>query len=1558
MRKRALGSPAWIACLGVVFAASAAFGAQKVSVMGQLKTGKVLSADQLQIAVKGNGAAKQAPTSYPAIFKVEGNKVEFSVAWSKGSASVGAILPENQDYVSLLIVIDEATGTASARVVDSFSGNPANIGSYNVPSAAQQQVIQRLRMDSPYGRTVDVSAAQVGGCTAAELLTLVAQPGEPFGADLIACNDGVTTLATQWAQSFAVPGAGAQSLQCFDIGVAQADADTDVTLTVYTDATPATGPSTADLTVVGSTSTTIPAGTFGMYTIDLSGAGISVNGGDQMVFEVQVPALGHLFFLATSGDAGDGPSYILAPDCGAADYLDIGAAGFPGAQWEWVVGLGAPVVVDGACCDTMTGTCAQSTNVDCEGDFTEAALCADVTCDISIPGDTCDNCIGIAPGDSLLANNTGAGDNGTTTCDFGGAEIDQWFCYTATCDGEATASTCAAATEAGINDTILGVFDSCGGAEIICNDDDDTCAEGDFHSTATWAITSGSTYAISVSGWGNTGEGEYQLSLSETCVGPCGPGAGACDAPNGTPGCDDVACCEAICAADSFCCDTEWDQICADAAAVDPTCTGASGDGGTDNCVDGPEAIAGEGTFPFNNAAATTDGPVDVLCEAFGEQGIDNDVWFCWTNTCANAGNVTVQSCGLTGVDTRIAAYNGCDCPVGPDTAAACNDDTCGLQSLITIASNPGDTHLIRVGTFPGAAGGTGSISIACPIDTGNLPCNEPPANCQDYDLANASQSNDTAFTSYDDFSPDADGDITSICWWGAYIPAIAGDNFRVDYYEDSGGLPGAQIGSFSGASLTVTGPEDTGDLVAAQAPIYEYTGEHAAVSVTAGNCYWISIVNNADGGATWFWSDSLDPNGNGQRIVDAGPDGPNPGDGVFGLDFAFCINGALGDNSCPPVPLPECPQDIFPGCGDPGAGDCLTANGTPFCANESCCCTVCDLDAFCCDTEWDQICADAAATLDPCLGPQGACCFDDGTCNVTSEDTCNSNGGSWLGENTTCDQCPAAARCCTNDGGCAVLTETACEAAGGLFIADEVDCSQATGPSTTYDGAGALAIPDGDPAGISQTITVGDSFNVAEVEVSLDVTHTWIGDICATLEHNGTSVTVVQRIGEPGLGCAGGCCACDGDNMSLDLDDDAGMVPPCPGDGTGPNGLFLPAEALSAFDGMDSAGDWTLTIADNAAQDTGSLDAWSITLSEPAGGGDELCPAFGACCCIGDCFVTTEDDCIAQNGNFLEGENCDLPPGDTTTLDGAGFDIPDGDPAGASDTVAMGMSFPVQDINISLDVTHTWIGDLCATVEHNGTSVTVLQRVGEPGLGCAGGCCACDGDDLSLDFDDSAAAAPACPGDGTGPVGVVLPQEALSAFNGMDSAGDWTITVADNAAQDTGSVTGWSVSIQAPGMGEGICENNCCGDGVVSGAEECDPPDGECCQADCTFAPTGTACGDGSDGECTNPDTCSSAGVCLDNDAPAGTPCGTPPNGEECFLGDFCSGGGVCQTGALETECGDGIDGCCPAGCNFANDADCPEPVPTVSQWGLLILALLLAAAAKVYFSRRESVA
>src|SRR4051812_32879507 len=63
--------------------------------------------------------------------------------------------------------------------------------------------------------------------------------------------------------------------------------------------------------------------------------------------------------------------------------------------------------------------------------------------------------------------------------------------------------------------------------------------------------------------------------------------------------------------------------------------------------------------------------------------------------------------------------------------------------------------------------------------------------------------------------------------------------------------------------------------------------------------------------------------------------------------------------------------------CGDPNSGPCLTAHTTPGCNVEECCVVVCAADPFCCNTQWDSICAgEAVAMCATCGGAGAGSCF------------------------------------------------------------------------------------------------------------------------------------------------------------------------------------------------------------------------------------------------------------------------------------------------------------------------------------------------------------------------------------------------------------------------------------------------------------------------------------------------------------------------------------------------------------------------------------------------------
>ncbi|MEL6712728.1 MAG: C-type lectin domain-containing protein [Planctomycetota bacterium] len=128
---------------------------------------------------------------------------------------------------------------------------------------------------------------------------------------------------------------------------------------------------------------------------------------------------------------------------------------------------------------------------------------------------------------------------------------------------------------------------------------------------------------------------------------------------------------------------------------------------GSDDCASA-QAITGLGPFSFDASIATTDGAPDSLCLFFGQDDIENDVWFSWT--APSDGPFIAACCGLSSSDTRIATYTG-GCG---SAASACDDDGCSgsLQSSVRFDATMGQTVLLRIGNYPGAAAVVGDFDI------------------------------------------------------------------------------------------------------------------------------------------------------------------------------------------------------------------------------------------------------------------------------------------------------------------------------------------------------------------------------------------------------------------------------------------------------------------------------------------------------------------------------------------------------------------------------------------------------------------------------------------------------------------------------------------------------------------------------------------------------------------------------------------------------------------------------------------------------------------------------
>lgn len=112
------------------------------------------------------------------------------------------------------------------------------------------------------------------------------------------------------------------------------------------------------------------------------------------------------------------------------------------------------------------------------------------------------------------------------------------------------------------------------------------------------------------------------------------------------------------------------------------------------------------------------------------------------------------------------------------------------------------------------------------------------------------------------------------------------------------------------------------------------------------------------------------------------------------------------------------------------------------------------------------------------------------------------------------------------------------------------------------YEDAANTDIPDDDNEGISRVINVPETGVVFGADVSVDITHTWQGDLIVSL----TSPEGTEHV----------------------LHDRAG----------GSTEDLVRSWSVDTFNGEDMTGDWTLTVSDNAGADTGTLNHWSLTLT------------------------------------------------------------------------------------------------------------------------------------------------------------------------------------------------------------------------------------------------------------------------------------------------------------------------------------------------------------------------
>ncbi|MBW1295851.1 proprotein convertase P-domain-containing protein [Aquimarina litoralis] len=122
----------------------------------------------------------------------------------------------------------------------------------------------------------------------------------------------------------------------------------------------------------------------------------------------------------------------------------------------------------------------------------------------------------------------------------------------------------------------------------------------------------------------------------------------------------------------------------------------------------------------------------------------------------------------------------------------------------------------------------------------------------------------------------------------------------------------------------------------------------------------------------------------------------------------------------------------------------------------------------------------------------------------------------------------------------------------------------------------------------ITSEIEITDSVIILDLNVSVNIEHTWNEDLTITLTAPDNTTSVELTSGNGG----------NSDNYINTMFDDEAANPIT--GGTGPfTGTFQPEGSLADFNGLSSAGTWTLTVSDGANQDGGQLLNWNIEFCE-----------------------------------------------------------------------------------------------------------------------------------------------------------------------------------------------------------------------------------------------------------------------------------------------------------------------------------------------------------------------
>ncbi|MBU0508216.1 T9SS type A sorting domain-containing protein [bacterium] len=252
-----------------------------------------------------------------------------------------------------------------------------------------------------------------------------------------------------------------------------------------------------------------------------------------------------------------------------------------------------------------------------------------------------------------------------------------------------------------------------------------------------------------------------------------------------------------------------------------------------------------------------------------------------------------------------------------------------------------------------------------------------------------------------------------------------------------------------------------------------------------------------------------------------------------------------------------------------------------------------------------------------------------------------------------------------------------------------ECPCPAPTEPLTAQH-CQTCAGPIVDLTTVVYTINVPIEYRITDLNVCVDVTHTWDGDVTMTLVTPWLdSLTLVNQRGS------------SGDNFRVTTFDDEAATSIVAG--TPPyNGSFQPEAALTAVDGNNAIGNWQLVIYDGYAGDVGYVHCWCLQFTYDIILAVELA-SFDAIAGDGEIMLRWATASESNNDRFEILRN----GARAATMRGAGSSSNRTEYSWTDSGLENGVTYTYELIAVDLNNSRTSLGSVNATPSENAATIS-----------------------------------------------------------------------------------------------------------------------------------------------------------------------------------------------------------------------------------------------------------